>query len=229
MTVASRVGRSVSVDAELVADRLPSYVTRFVGREAEIAELETMVEPGGLVTICGVGGLGKTRLAIELARRWSAEKLRTEVYWVPLIGVTSPTELPTAIGQGIGLHGLAGEEPLRALIAASGDAPALLVMDNCEHIAAECGKLVTGLLAGCPQLSVLATSRTPLEVEVRTGVRDSTVGRRTARRLGRNRCDRLVHRPCGRARPELRLHSCQRRNHRPGSAGRWTACRWPSN
>ncbi len=165
MTVASRVGRSVSVDAELVADRLPSYVTRFVGREAEIAELETMVEPGGLVTICGVGGLGKTRLAIELARRWSADKLRTYVYWVPLIGVMSPTELPTAIGQGIGLHGLAGEEPLRALIATLGDAPALLVMDNCEHIAAECGKLVTGLLAGCPQLSVLATSRTPLEVD----------------------------------------------------------------
>jgi predicted ATPase len=155
----------VSVDAELVADRLPSYLTRFVGREAEIAQLETMVEPGGLVNICGVGGLGKTRLAIELARRWSADKLRTDVYWVPLIGVTSPTELPTAIGQSIGLHGLAGEEPLRALIATLGDAPALLVMDNCEHIAAECGKLVTGLLAGCPQLSVLATSRTPLEVD----------------------------------------------------------------
>jgi predicted ATPase len=153
------------MDAELVADRLPSYVTRFVGREAEIAELETMVEPGGLVNICGVGGLGKTRLAIELARRWSADKLRTYVYWVPLIGVTSPAELPTAIGQGIGLHGLAGEEPLRALVATLGDAPALLVMDNCEHIAAECGKLVTGLLAGCPQLSVLATSRTPLEVD----------------------------------------------------------------
>jgi predicted ATPase/DNA-binding NarL/FixJ family response regulator len=155
----------VSVDAELVADRLPSYVTRFVGREEEIAELETMVKPGGLVNICGVGGLGKTRLAIELARRWSADKLGTYVYWVPLIGVTSPTELPTAIGQGIGLHGLAGEEPLRALIATLGDAPALLVMDNCEHIAAECGKLVIALLAGCPQLSVLATSRTPLEVD----------------------------------------------------------------
>jgi predicted ATPase len=112
-----------------------------------------------------VGGLGKTRLAIELARRWSADKLGTYVYWVPLIGVTSPTELPTAIGQGIGLHGLAGEEPMRALIATLGDAPALLVMDNCEHIAAECGKLVIALLAGCPQLSVLATSRTPLEVD----------------------------------------------------------------
>lgn len=155
----------MSVDAEFVADRLPSYLTRFVGREAEIAQLEIMVEPGGLVNICGVGGLGKTRLAIELARRRSADKLRTYVYWVPLIGVTSPTELPTAIGQAIGLHGLAGEEPLRALVATLGDAPALLVMDNCEHIAAECGKLVTGLLAGCPQLSVLATSRTPLEVD----------------------------------------------------------------
>jgi predicted ATPase len=166
MTVASLRGGSVSVDAEFVADRLPSYVTRFVGREEEIAELETMVEPGGLVNICGVGGLGKTRLAIELARRLSAEKLRTDVYWVPLIGVTSPADLPIAIGQGIGLYGLSGDEPLGALVAALGDAHALLVIDNCEQIASACGRLVAGLLAGCPHLAVLATSRIPLEVDI---------------------------------------------------------------
>ena len=149
------------------------------------------------------------RLAIELARRWSADKLRTDVYWVPLIGVTSPTELPTAIGQGIGLHGLAGEEPLRALVATLGDAPALLVMDNCEHIAAECGKLVTGLLAGCPQLSVLATSRTPLEVDDEQVFAIPPLGANRAATWAkpmRPTCSSTV-RPCS---PRVRLHSCQR-------------------
>jgi predicted ATPase len=152
---------------ELVADRLPSYVTRFIGREQEIAELEAILGRSRLVSICGVGGLGKTRLAIEVARRLSeVEKLDMDVFWVALIGVSAPAELATAIGQAIGMHGLSGDEPLGALVAALGDTPALLVIDNCEHIAGPCGKLVSGLLAGCPRLRVLATSRTPLEVEV---------------------------------------------------------------
>jgi predicted ATPase/DNA-binding NarL/FixJ family response regulator len=152
---------------ELVADRLPSYLTRFIGREREIAELEAMLGPSGLVNICGVGGLGKTRLAIEVARRFSeAEKFQTDVFWVPLIGVSAPAELATAIAQGIGMHGLSGDEPLGALVAALGYAPALLVIDNCEHIATQCGELVSGLLSDCPRLRVLATSRTPLGVDV---------------------------------------------------------------
>jgi predicted ATPase len=152
---------------ELIDDRLPSYVTRFIGREREIAELEAMLGPSGLVTICGVGGLGKTRLAIEVARRLSGvEKPGMDVFWVPLIGVSASAELATAIGQGIGIHGLSGDEPLGTLVSALGHAPALLVIDNCEHIAAPCGKLVSGLLAGCPRLRVPATSRTPLGVDV---------------------------------------------------------------
>jgi predicted ATPase len=181
----------MSVDAEPLADRLPSYLTRFVGREQEIAELEAMLEPRGLVTICGVGGLGKTRLAFEVARRLSeAEKPPTdEVFWVPLTG-TGPAELPTAIGQGIGLHALSGAEPLRALVAALRDAPVLLVIDNCEQIAEACGQLVAGLLAGCPRLAVLATSRIPLEVRS-SMCSPSHYESRTARRPRSKRCDRF--------------------------------------
>jgi predicted ATPase len=157
----------VSVDAQPFADRFPSYLTRFVGREQGIAELEAMLEPRGLITICGVRGLGKTRLAIEVARRFSeaGKPPMDEAFWVPLTG-TGPTELPGAIGQGIGLHGLSGSEPLGALVAAMRDVPVLLVMDNCEHIATACGELAAGLLAGCPHLTILATSRIPFEVDV---------------------------------------------------------------
>ena len=158
----------MSVDAELFADRLPSYLTRFVGRNREIDELQAMLAPGALVTISGVGGLGKTRLAIEVARRSSGtEGLGPGgVFWVPLTGLPGPAELAAAVGQGIGLHGLSGDEPLGALVAALRGSPALLVMDNCEQIATACGELVSGLLAGCPRLAVLATSRIPLDVDV---------------------------------------------------------------
>ena len=81
-------GGLVSVDAEPFADRFPSYLTRFVGREQEIAELEAMLDPRGLVTICGVGGQGKSRLAIEVASRAARGRdgADGEVFWVPLAG-----------------------------------------------------------------------------------------------------------------------------------------------
>jgi ATP/maltotriose-dependent transcriptional regulator MalT len=59
----------VTVDKELFADTLPTYLTRFVGRDREIATVLSMLHPGRLVTVCGVGGAGKTRLAIEVAKR----------------------------------------------------------------------------------------------------------------------------------------------------------------
>ena len=65
----------MTVDDELFRDRLPAYLTRFVGRKREIAELEGMLQSPGLVTVCGVGGLGMTRLAIEVARRRSASRV----------------------------------------------------------------------------------------------------------------------------------------------------------
>ena len=59
----------MTVDKELFADTLPTYLTRFVGRDREIATVLSMLHPGRLVTVCGVGGAGKTRLAIEVAKR----------------------------------------------------------------------------------------------------------------------------------------------------------------
>jgi hypothetical protein len=83
----------------LSAERLPAYVSRFVGREHEITDLQVMLDAGRLVTISGVGGAGKTRLAVEVARRrlaGGAESPVAEVYWVPLAAVSDPAAVVDA-------------------------------------------------------------------------------------------------------------------------------------
>ena len=161
----------MTVDDELFRDRLPTYLTRFVGRRREIAELEGMLQSPGLVTVCGVGGVGKTRLAIEVARRRSAATVggpgaADGVYWVPLTEVVGPAELPVAVGLAIGLPGLSGADPMAAVMSALRESHALLVLDNCEHLAADCAELVAGLRAACPNLVVMATSQVALGVDL---------------------------------------------------------------
>jgi predicted ATPase/DNA-binding CsgD family transcriptional regulator len=157
----------VTVDKELFADTLPTYLTRFVGRDREIAAVLSMLQPGRLVTVCGVGGAGKTRLAIEAAKRSRAHSgaiADYEVYWVPLGAVGDPTEVPTAVATAMGLTGGLGDQPLAPVVRTLRDRHALLVLDNCEQVAAACGELVASLLAACPTVTVLATSRIPLQV-----------------------------------------------------------------
>jgi predicted ATPase/DNA-binding CsgD family transcriptional regulator len=156
------VDKSSLVDKELFADTLPTYLTRFVGRDREIATVLARLRRGRLVTICGVGGSGKTRLAIEAAKRSRAGH-GGEVYWVPLDAVVDPTEVPAALAAGVGLPGQLGDRPLAPVLRALEGQQALLVVDNCEQVAGECGELLTSLLAACPTVTVLATSRVPLE------------------------------------------------------------------
>jgi predicted ATPase len=158
----------VTVDKELFADTLPTYLTRFVGRDREIATVLSILHPGRLVTICGVGGSGKTRLAIEAAKRSRAGYGPTddggEVYWVPLAAIADPKEVPTAVATGIGLTGPLGDRPLAPVLRTLRDRQALLVLDNCEQVATACGDLVASLLPACSRVTVLGTSRIPLEI-----------------------------------------------------------------
>jgi predicted ATPase/DNA-binding CsgD family transcriptional regulator len=88
------------------------------------------------------------------------------VYWVPLAAVADPTEVPTAVATGIGLTGPLGDRPLAPVLRTLRDRQALLVLDNCEQVAAACGELAATLLAACPTVTVLATSRIPIELPV---------------------------------------------------------------
>jgi predicted ATPase len=158
----------MTVDKELFGDNLPTYLTRFIGRDREIATVLSLLHPGRLVTVCGVGGAGKTRLAIEVAKRSRARSGTMpdarEVYWVPLGAVVHPTEVPAAIATGIGVTGAVGEKALVPIVRALTDQHSLVVLDNCEQVAETCRDLLAALLLACPAVTVLATSRIPLEL-----------------------------------------------------------------
>ncbi|HEY6811871.1 MAG TPA: LuxR C-terminal-related transcriptional regulator, partial [Propionibacteriaceae bacterium] len=93
-----------------------------------------------------------------------ATENRDEVYWVPLAAVADPTEVPTAVATGIGLTGPLGDRPLAPVLGALKDRQSLLVLDNREQVCTACRELVALLLAACPTVSVVATSRVPLEI-----------------------------------------------------------------
>ncbi len=150
----------MTVDHELFEDRLPTYLTRFVGRTAEIVEVEALLRDGRLVTICGVGGAGKTRLAIEVARRWRSAA-RGDVYWVSLAEVDDPETLPGTIAAALGLDP-GNVTELAVVVDALRGRSALLLLDNCEGVADATGRLLSDVLAACPRVLALATSREPL-------------------------------------------------------------------
>ena len=150
------------------ASRLPQPVTAFFGRAQEMAEVRDLLASGRLVTLTGMGGGGKTRLALEVAAALEAEDgsggRRGEVRLVELAGLADPDLLPQALGLALGLAERPGVAVMEALIAHLRDGRALLLLDNCEHLLAACAGLVSTLLRACPALKVLATSREPLNI-----------------------------------------------------------------
>jgi predicted ATPase/DNA-binding SARP family transcriptional activator len=127
---------------------------RLIGRTAEVAALQRLLGEGRLVTVVGTGGVGKTSLALEVARSRAAEVLL-------LAPVTDPAAVPYALADALDLRVTQGDV-LTACAALLGSGPKLLIIDNCEHVRTAVRDLVTTLHAGCPELVVLATSREPL-------------------------------------------------------------------
>ncbi len=159
--------RQVAAGAAGPAPRLrtvPRPTTRLIGREADVAVLRRRLDEERLVTVVGPGGVGKTRVAVEVARVG-------EVVGVLLLApVTDPAGVPHALAAALGVEVVQGDV-LTACLAVLGDRRGLLVVDNCEHQLDAARAVVGALLSHCPRLAVLATSREPLGLAVECVVR----------------------------------------------------------
>jgi class 3 adenylate cyclase len=137
----------------------PPVLTSFVGRASELDEVAGLLARHRLVTVTGLGGVGKTRLAGEVARR-VADRFADGVWLAELAGVADPALVPAVVAGVFGLRLAAGEVLAEALARQQ----LLLVLDNCEHLAAAIAGLCNALLAAADDVRVLATSREPLGV-----------------------------------------------------------------
>ncbi|HST64415.1 MAG TPA: tetratricopeptide repeat protein, partial [Mycobacteriales bacterium] len=140
---------------------LPPRLTSFLGRETDLRRVAALLQQHRLVTITGPGGVGKTSLALEAARTVAAG-FGDGVGFVRLAGVTDPEQLPQAALTALQVHDVATVTAEDQLLGHLRDRAALLVLDNCEHLADACALLAERLLESCPGVRLLATSREPL-------------------------------------------------------------------
>lgn len=161
-TSARRVEQGVG-RASLGVRPLPTYLTSFIGRRTEVSELTGLLAKGRLLTLTGVGGCGKTRLAVEVANRVK-KRFEDGVVFVDLAPMPDGQLVPRAVAAALGLADASTASAEDALVRLLKGRAVLLVLDNCEHVVAACGAFASTLLESCPRVVILATSREPLNV-----------------------------------------------------------------
>ena len=142
---------------------LPAALTSLVGRRRELATLTDLLSHVRLLTLTGPGGVGKTRLALAVAQA-TAAALGGGAWWIELAAASDSASVGELVAGALGVDPLPAMPVEEAVAAYLADAPALLVLDNCEHVAEACAALSVTLLRACPELTVLATSRQTLGV-----------------------------------------------------------------
>jgi predicted ATPase/DNA-binding SARP family transcriptional activator len=152
--------------AVIATGRLPVRLTALVGRDAELSEVMRALAGSRILTLTGPGGTGKTRLALAVAGEAAGHE---EVAWVELGPLDNPDIVAPAVALRLGVPETPGQDAAEAIaghvLAQFAGRPLLVVLDNCEHLANKVAELTEQLLAECPSISVLATSREPLGVE----------------------------------------------------------------
>jgi predicted ATPase/class 3 adenylate cyclase/DNA-binding CsgD family transcriptional regulator len=148
---------------EALPNNLPLQLTSFVGREREIAEVKRLLTNTRLLTLTGIGGAGKTRLALQVAAE-VLENFRDGVWLVELARLFDGELVPKTVGLTLGMREEVGRPVLDTLIDHLRTKHLLIVLDNCEHLIEACAILSEALLRAIPTLHILATSREPLGI-----------------------------------------------------------------
>jgi predicted ATPase/transcriptional regulator with XRE-family HTH domain len=143
---------------------LPTLLTRFIGREHELAEVIRLVGANRLVTLTGAGGSGKTRLALAAGMAVQSDPMFPDDVWLAeLAPLADAGPLTQTVAAAFGLHTMS-RPALAVLTDYLADRQALLILDNCEHLIGACAELAEALLRACPRLHILATSREGLNI-----------------------------------------------------------------
>lgn len=143
---------------------LPRPLTSFVGREKEIQELRQFLpHTATLLTLTGVGGSGKTRLAIQVAHQLLGD-YRDGVWWVDFSSLRDESLVPQQVAKALGVHEQPNQELTLILVDFLRSKQLLLLLDNCEHLINACADLVETIMTQCPTVEVLATSREGLGI-----------------------------------------------------------------
>ncbi len=161
---------------------LRPQTTSFIGRESEVAELQAAVKTHRLVTLTGVGGVGKTRLALEVASQLSDE-FPDGVWVFELAAVTDPAAVPDAVASVLGITQQPGKTVSESVAAALEGRVRLLVLDNCEHVLDAAADLIEAILGHSATVRVLATSREGIRGRRRAGVAGALSGCGSGNRL----------------------------------------------
>jgi predicted ATPase/DNA-binding SARP family transcriptional activator len=146
------------------ATNLPARLAALVGRDRELEETARILADARLLTLTGPGGVGKTTLAVELARR-HGERYRDGAFLVELAALADGELIIEEMADALRLQLPSHRAAIDSLVVQLRGRQMLIVLDNCEHLIDACARTVTELLQGCPDISVLATSREPLRIE----------------------------------------------------------------
>ena len=142
---------------------LPVQLTRFIGRENDVRQVKRLLETHRLVTLTGAGGVGKTRLSIQVGEEL-LERFTDGVWFVELAPISDPEQVPSAIARALGVREDARRPVMDVFDLFHYNAEIFLVLDNCEHLLPACAGLVEALLRLCPSLKMMVSSREPLGV-----------------------------------------------------------------